>query len=110
MHTIKKGMLDIRVAKALGLKPTEVSAITAVFLQEVRDELVELNKVVLDGLGILRMSVRGGGVDSLLRRASDGDEREEVPCDLQESGALHPCVAGAGQDVERTGGQVLAVP
>lgn len=65
-YTIKKGTLDVQVAKELGLKPTEVSAITAVFLEKVRNELVELNTVELTGFGFFRMSVRGGGTDNLL--------------------------------------------
>ena len=64
-YFVRKGILDVKVARALGLRPTEVSAITAVFLEETRKELVELNTVVLDGLGILRMSVREGKTDNL---------------------------------------------
>lgn len=64
-HIIKKAALDQRVAVLLQLTTQEVSAVTEAFLREARDELVELNTVVFDGLGVLTMSVRAGKTDNL---------------------------------------------
>jgi nucleoid DNA-binding protein len=63
--TIKKGVLDRRVALQVGMSPRDVSLITATFLSMVREELAELNAVVLDGVGSIRVVAREGKVDKL---------------------------------------------
>jgi len=64
-YIIKKAALDQRVAAMLDVPVEGVACITSAFLREARDELVELNTVVFDGMGVLTMSVRAGKTDNL---------------------------------------------
>lgn len=64
-RVVKKSELDRRVALLLGMKPRDVSTVTAEFLLSIQHALVDMNNVQLDGLGYLRVVPFKGRVDTL---------------------------------------------
>lgn len=68
MRTIKKAALDKKVAITLGRKVQDVTDITTEFIAAIREALVEMNTVRIDGLGQLRVVPWEGKVDHLQPR------------------------------------------
>jgi nucleoid DNA-binding protein len=64
-RAVKKAMLDKQVAVLLGQKTRDVAVITETFLAAIREELVEMNTVRLDGLGTLKIHEYEGKIDHL---------------------------------------------
>ncbi len=62
---ITKSMLNQKVAMLLGEKTRNVSAITELFIAQIREELAQLNTVRVDGLGILHVLVQRGAIAQL---------------------------------------------
>lgn len=52
---LTKKELDLKVARLLGMQPSEVSLVTEAFLREACNALIQKGRVNLDGLGLLRL-------------------------------------------------------
>lgn len=62
---IRKSSIDRRIANQIGLELQDISDVTEAFLRVIREELADLNTVVLDGVGILSVHQFEGKVDHL---------------------------------------------
>lgn len=77
-RVVKKNQLDRLVALLLGEKVTDVSAITTVFLETIRNELAALKDVQLDGLGSLHVAIRKGSTNLYRRADSENAKKYHV--------------------------------